>query len=47
MNFYTNVYQKGDRIYLRGYKNGKQVEEIIKYPGADKSRNNAKNQAIQ
>jgi DNA polymerase elongation subunit (family B) len=31
MNFYTNVYQKGDRIYLRGYKNGKQVEEIIKY----------------
>lgn len=29
--FYTNVYQRGNKIYVRGYKNGKAYEQVIKY----------------
>ena len=28
MNFYTNVYQRGNNIYVRGYKNGKRVDGL-------------------
>jgi DNA polymerase elongation subunit (family B) len=31
MKFYTDVYQKFDKIYVRGYENGKRVEFIEKY----------------
>ena len=31
MKFYTNVYQRGDRVYVRGYNDGQLVEEIIPY----------------
>jgi DNA polymerase elongation subunit (family B) len=31
MKFYTNVYQRGDKIYVRGYEDGQLVEEIINY----------------
>jgi DNA polymerase elongation subunit (family B) len=31
MKFYTNVFQRGDKIYVRGYENGKRVEFIEKY----------------
>jgi len=31
MKFYTNVHQRGDRIYVRGYENGQPVEFIEKY----------------
>lgn len=29
--FYTNVYMRGDRIYLRGYNMGGQVKEVVQY----------------
>jgi DNA polymerase elongation subunit (family B) len=31
MKFYTSVYQRGDKIYVRGYENGQRVEFIEKY----------------
>ena len=31
MKFYTSVYQRGDKIYVCGYENGKRVEFIEKY----------------
>jgi len=31
MKFYTNVYQRGDKIYVRGYEDGQLVEEIVPY----------------
>jgi DNA polymerase elongation subunit (family B) len=31
MKFYTDVYQKFDKIYVRGYEDGKRVEFIEKY----------------
>jgi len=31
MKFYTNVYQRGDKIYVRGYENGLLVEDIVPY----------------
>lgn len=31
MKFYTNVYQRGDKIYLRGYDKGIRVKETINY----------------
>ena len=31
MKFYTNVHQRGDKIYVRGYENGQPVEFIEKY----------------
>jgi hypothetical protein len=31
MNFYTNVFMRGDKIYLRGYENDKRISEIISY----------------
>ena len=31
MKFYTNVYQRGDKIYVCGYENGKRVEFVKKY----------------
>jgi DNA polymerase elongation subunit (family B) len=31
MKFYTNVYQRGDKIYVRGYENGQAVNFIEKY----------------
>ena len=31
MKFYTNVYQRGDKIYVRGYEDGQRVEFIEKY----------------
>ena len=31
MDFYTNVHQRGDKIYVRGYKNGKREKFIEQY----------------
>jgi len=31
MEFYTNVYQRGDKIYVRGYDKGLRVKKIIDY----------------
>jgi len=31
MKFYTSVYQRGDKIYVRGYEDGQRVEFIEKY----------------
>jgi hypothetical protein len=31
MDFYTNVFARGDKIYLRGYKNNERVSDIINY----------------
>jgi hypothetical protein len=31
MKFYTSVYQRGDKIYVRGYEDGQHVEFIEKY----------------
>jgi DNA polymerase elongation subunit (family B) len=31
MNFYTNFFARGDNVYLRGYKDGKRISEIIPY----------------
>ena len=31
MKFYTSVYQRGDKIYVRGYEDGKRVEFVEKY----------------
>jgi DNA polymerase elongation subunit (family B) len=31
MDFYTNVFARGDKIYLRGYKNNERVNDIINY----------------
>lgn len=31
MNFYTNIFQRGDKIYVRGYENGNLVEKIENY----------------
>ena len=31
MDFYTNIYQKGNKIYVRGIQNGKQVKRIFDY----------------
>ena len=31
MKFYTNVFARGDKIYLRGYESGKRVEQILTY----------------
>ena len=31
MKFYTSVHQRGDKIYVRGYENGKRVEFVEKY----------------
>ena len=31
MKFYTNVFQRGDKVYVRGYDDGQLVEEIIPY----------------
>ena len=28
MNFYTNVFMRGDKIYLRGYENDKRISEM-------------------
>ena len=31
MFFYTNVFSRGDKIYLRGYKDGRRVSDVINY----------------
>ena len=31
MKFYTNVYSRGNKVYLRGYDNGKRVSKIVDY----------------
>ena len=31
MKFYTSVYQRGDKIYVRGYEDGQRVEFVEKY----------------
>ena len=31
MKFYTNIYARGDNIYVRGYENGKRVQFVEKY----------------
>ena len=31
MDFYTNVFARGDKVYVRGYKNGERVAEKIPY----------------
>jgi len=31
MDFYTNIYQRGDKIYVRGYKNGNREKYIEQY----------------
>lgn len=31
MFFYTNVFQRGDKIYLRGYKDGRRFSDTINY----------------
>jgi DNA polymerase elongation subunit (family B) len=31
MDFYTSVFQRGNKIYARGYENGKRVSEIVNY----------------
>lgn len=31
MKFYTNIFSRGDKIYVRGYENGKAIENIINY----------------
>ena len=31
MFFYTNVFARGDRIYLRGYKDGRRFSDVINY----------------
>ena len=31
MDFYTNVHQRGDKIYVRGYKNGKREKFVEQY----------------
>jgi DNA polymerase elongation subunit (family B) len=31
MKFYTNIFQRGDKIYLRGYENGESIKDIIHY----------------
>lgn len=30
-SFYTNIYQRGDKLYVRGYENGKLIEKIENY----------------
>jgi hypothetical protein len=29
--FYTNFYARGNKIYLRGYQNGKRISEEVDY----------------
>ena len=31
MNFYTNVFARGDKIFVRGYKDGRRVSDVIHY----------------
>ena len=31
MFFYTNVFSRGDKIYLRGYKDGRRIADVINY----------------
>lgn len=31
MSFYTNVFQRGNKIYYRGYKDGRRVSEVVDY----------------
>lgn len=31
MFFYTNVFARGDKVYLRGYRNGQRIAETINY----------------
>ena len=31
MEFYTNVFSRGDRVYLRGYKDGRRFSDVINY----------------
>ena len=31
MDFYTSIYQRGDKIFVRGYKNGKRQKFIESY----------------
>ena len=31
MNFYTNVFARGDKVFVRGYKNGHRFSDIINY----------------
>lgn len=30
-SFYTNVFSRGDKIFLRGYKDGKRISDVISY----------------
>ena len=31
MEFYTSVFARGDKVYYRGYKDGRRVEEVVNY----------------
>lgn len=31
MFFYTNVFSRGNKIYLRGYRDGQRIAEVINY----------------